>query len=189
VRKWRSCQRIYGQRDASADAGESQHGLQGNRTVSRNHGAVHALCARDDNGHVRRGSRGIAVDSELPNLGPPQRLNIDPAAAVGLRNVTLTTGSEGGGSWQRVLGPQPPPALTQVNPNSGLPGATESAGCDHGAVHPFCARTTQASFGAGITVVSLTVNSPQTASAVLTSTWLRTGPRTVTLTTGPRLLV
>ena len=111
-------------------------------------------------------------------------LNIDPAAATGARNVTVTTNTEvvtltNGFTVNGV------PVLTQVSPTSGPQGQQNLSVAISGQSTHFLQGTSQANFGAGITVASLTVNSPTSATAVLNiDPATTTGPRAVTLTTG-----
>ena len=57
--------------------------------------------------------------------------------------------------------------LTQVNPNSGQQGQQSDPVALTGQYTHFVQGTTTASFGTGITVASLTVNSPTSAAATL----------------------
>lgn len=111
-------------------------------------------------------------------------LNIDPAAAIGPRTVTITTGSE---VVSLALGftVTPPSALSQLSPYSGGQGQQSLNVAVAGQNTNWVQGATTTSFGAGIAVVSLTVNSPTSANAVLNIDPAATiGPRTVTLTTG-----
>src|SRR5207244_11153244 len=76
------------------------------------------------------------------------------------------------------------PVLTQVNPNTGQQGQQSESVAITGQYTHFAQGTTTASFGAGITVASLTVNSATSATAVLNIDPAATaGARNVTLTT------
>jgi RHS repeat-associated protein len=82
-----------------------------------------------------------------------------------------------------------PPALTTVNPNSGQLGQTNESVNLTGQLTHWLQGTTTVSFGAGITVASLTVNSPGTATAVLNiDPAAATGARDVTVTTGAEVV-
>src|SRR5437762_10303273 len=81
------------------------------------------------------------------------------------------------------------PVLRTVNPGSGQQGQQSLSVNLTGQFTHFVQGTTTASFGAGITVVSLTVNSATTATAMLNiDATAATGNRTVTLTTGPEVV-
>jgi Big-like domain-containing protein/beta-propeller repeat-containing protein len=77
------------------------------------------------------------------------------------------------------------PALTQVSPNTGGQGQQNLSIAITGQATHFAQATTTASFGSGITVVSLTVNSATSATAVINiAQSAPLGARTVTLTSG-----
>ena len=112
-------------------------------------------------------------------------LNVDPAAALGTRNVTLTTGAEVVTLTNGFTVTNGTPVLTQVNPNTGLQGQQNESVTLTGQFTHWVQGTTTASFGAGITVASLTVNSSTSATAVVNiDPTAATGTRTITLTTG-----
>src|SRR5205823_578678 len=94
-------------------------------------------------------------------------LNIDPATATGSRNVTLTTGPEVVTLTNGFTVPAALPMLQTVNPGSGQQGQQNLSVNLTGQFTHFVQGTTTASFGAGITVVSLTVNSATTATTVV----------------------
>ena len=78
-----------------------------------------------------------------------------------------------------------PATLTQVNPNTGPQGKQNLAVIITGQSTHFAQASSIASFGAGITVASLTVNSTASATAVLNiDPGTPTGARNVTVTTG-----
>src|SRR5206468_5887178 len=90
-------------------------------------------------------------------------LIIDPAAATGSRDVTLTTGGEVvtvGNGFTVTVGT---PALQSVTPTGGQQGQQRNVTLGGQFTH-FVQGTTTASFGAGITVASLTVSSPTARS-------------------------
>ncbi len=112
-------------------------------------------------------------------------VNIDPAASLGGRNVVFTTGSEietAPGGFTITAGVA---TLTQVSPNNGQQGQQNLSITITGALTHFAQGTTQAFFGANITIVSLTVNSPTSATAVINiDPSAATGPREVAVQTG-----
>ena len=112
-------------------------------------------------------------------------VNVDPAATLGPRTVTITTGSEiatFANSFTIISGG---PTITLVNPNTAQQGQQSlSIGITAALTH-FVQGTTQASFGAGITIASLTITSPTSTTAVVNIDPAATvGLRDVTLTTG-----
>ncbi len=129
---------------------------------------------------------GITVNSLTVTSATTATANISIAgnAAVGTRTVTLTTGAEAGmlANGFTVTGV---PAITSVTPNSGQAGQTLTSVAIVGQNTHFVQGTTTASFGAGITVNSLTVTSATTATANISIAGnAAAGTRTVTLTTG-----
>lgn len=94
-------------------------------------------------------------------------LSIDPAAAEGTRNVTLTTGTEVVTLVNGFTVTNGTALLTTVNPNTGQPGQQNVSVAVTGQFTHWAQGTTAASFGAGITVASVTVSSATTAMAVL----------------------
>src|SRR5207249_2055345 len=103
---------------------------------------------------------------------------------IGTNAVTVTTGSEvvtlnNGFAVTAGL-----PLLVSVIPNSGQQGQHLTVNVVGQFTH-FSPGTTTASFVAGVSVASLTVNSSGSATVVLNiSSVAATGARTVTLTTG-----
>jgi hypothetical protein len=99
-------------------------------------------------------------------------LSVAPGAAIGLRNVTVTTGGEN--AAETVPGPflvtAAPPAiarLTSASPGSGARGATVEVTLE-GADTAFASGTSLASVsGTGVQVLSTTVSSPTTVVARL----------------------
>ncbi|SPE29771.1 hypothetical protein SBA6_1160007 [Candidatus Sulfopaludibacter sp. SbA6] len=111
-------------------------------------------------------------------------VNIDPAAATGARTVSLTTGSEVATLANGFTVTAGTPVLLSANPNSGQQGQHLSVALA-GQFTSWVQATTTASFGAGVTVASLTVTSLTSATAILNiDIAAATGPRTITLTTG-----
>jgi hypothetical protein len=112
-------------------------------------------------------------------------VTIDPAATVGIRDVTLTTSTEVVTLASSFTVAAASPVLTQFNPSTGQQGQQSLSVAITGQYTHFVQGTTTASFGAGVTVVSLTVNSASSATAVLNIDPAATaGARTVTVTTG-----
>ena len=134
---------------------------------------------------------GITVASVTVNSATTATavLNIDPAAAIGVRNVTLTTGTEVVTLANSFAVTNGTPLLTTVNPNTGLQGQQSVSVAINGQFTHWVQRTTTASFGAGITVASLTVSSATTATAALNiDPAAATGGRNVAFTTGTELV-
>ncbi|MBC7925675.1 MAG: Ig-like domain-containing protein, partial [Bryobacteraceae bacterium] len=129
---------------------------------------------------------GITVNSTTLLSATQVRANltISATAALGSRTVTVTTG---GAVVTRLNGfeiTEGAASLLSVNPATGDQGSTLTVAVV-GQNTSFAQGTTTASFGAGITVNSLTVSGPTAASASITvSALAAAGPRTVTLTTG-----
>ena len=116
-------------------------------------------------------------------------LNIDGAAALGARNVTLTTGAEVVTLTNGFTVNNGTPVLTTVNPNTGQQGQTGESISLTGQFTHWVQGTTTASFGAGITVATLTINSATTATASLNiDAAAALGARNVTLTTGAEVV-
>ena len=76
------------------------------------------------------------------------------------------------------------PALVSVTPDAGQQGQQNLSVALTGQFTNWVQGMTTASFGAGITVASLTVNSPTSHRRARHQCGSRYGPRTVTLTTG-----
>ena len=88
------------------------------------------------------------------------------------------------GQWTTLT-----PALTSVNPNSGVQGQTIVSVALAGSLTHWVQGATTASFGANVTVNSLTVNSATSATASITIGPQATlGARTATLTTGAEIV-
>jgi hypothetical protein len=129
---------------------------------------------------------GVSVVSVTVNSATSATVvvNIDPAAAATARNVTLTTNAEVAVLNNGFMVTNGTPAITQVNPNGAQQGQQNLSVAITGMFTHWVQGTTTASFGAGITVATLTINSPTSATAVLNIDPAATaGPRNVTLTT------
>jgi hypothetical protein len=129
---------------------------------------------------------GIAV-SQLTVNSPTSataKINIDPSAALGFRNVTVSTGAEVV-ALNNAFTVNPGVAIvTQVNPNTGQQNQQNESVAISSLFSHLVQGVTTASFGAGITVNSLVVNSATSATASLSiDPAAALGPRTVTLTT------
>jgi RHS repeat-associated protein len=130
---------------------------------------------------------GIAVATLMVNSATTVTaiLNIDGAAGLGSRNVTVTTGTEVVTLSSGFTVTAGAPVLQSVNPNSGQQGQQSLSVMLTAQFTHWIQGTTTASFGSGITVASMTVNSPSTATAVLNiDPTASTGTRTVAVTTG-----
>ncbi len=87
------------------------------------------------------------------------------------------------GQWTTLA-----PALTSVNPSSGVQGQTIASVALAGNLTHWVQGTTTASFGSNVTVNSLTVNSATSATASITvGPQSAVGARNVTLTTGAEI--
>jgi hypothetical protein len=105
-------------------------------------------------------------------------------AAPGSRTLTVTTGVEQSALGAAVTVATPGSALTLIDPNSGRQGQSLSVRIV-GATTNFSQAVTQVSFGAGITVNSVTVTNATTLTAAITiAADAVLGSRTVTVTTG-----
>src|SRR5271157_690232 len=114
-------------------------------------------------------------------------LGIDPQAAIGARTVTMTTGTEIA-TLNNGFTVTSGATLVSVTPNNGQQGQQNLSVTLSGQLTNWAQGTTTASFGAGITVVSVTVNSPTSATALLDIDLAAAlGPRTVSLTTGTEI--
>ena len=112
-------------------------------------------------------------------------VNISPAAATGARTVTVTTGTEVDTLANGFTVTASATITLSVSPNSGQQGQQNLSVAITGQGSHFAQGSTQASFGAGITVATLTVNSPTSATAILNiSATAATGAQTVTVWTG-----
>src|SRR5207249_4690844 len=114
------------------------------------------------------------------------QLTLDPgAAATGPRTVTVATGVQQATLAVGFTVQAPTAILSSVLPNGGQQGQQNLPVAITGQFTHFAQGTAMASFGAGITVASLTVNSAISATAALNIDPAATvGARNVTLTTG-----
>ena len=96
------------------------------------------------------------------------RLSVTPGAALGFRDVTVTTGGEqarGIGALQ-VVGAPVTPTLLSITPPLVAAGSTRDVTISGGLTH--FGGTSVASFGAGVTVNALSATSPTSAVANVT---------------------
>lgn len=111
-------------------------------------------------------------------------VTIDPAATVGPRTVTVTTNSEVVSFPNGFTISAGAPAISVVTPNTGQQGQQNLSIPITGQLTHFAPGTTQASFGAGITIVSVAVSSATAATVVVNiDPAASVGLRDVTLTT------
>jgi len=125
---------------------------------------------------------GITVNTLTVNspTSTTASITIQNSAIAGARTVTVATGSESAIATFMVTGA---PAIT-LNPTTGQVGQTLSVAIN-GQNTNFVQGTTTANFGAGVTVNTLTVNSPASAIASITiQSSAATGARTVMVATG-----
>ena len=92
---------------------------------------------------------------------------IDPAAATGARTVAITTGNEVAALGNGFTVTASTPVALSVNPNSGQQGQQNLSVTLTGQSSHFLQGASQANFGAGVSVSSLTVNSPTSATGIL----------------------
>lgn len=134
---------------------------------------------------------GITVVSVsvASKTGLTARVSIDPAATVGIRTVSVTTGAETV-SLANAFSVQPgTPVLLTVAPNSGQQGQANLDVVISGQYTQFVQGSTAANFGAGITVTGVTVSSPTSLTAKITLAADATvGSRTATVTTGTEVV-
>ena len=114
------------------------------------------------------------------------QLTISATAPLGFHNLTVTTGGEVVTLPNAfTVTTSSAPVITSVTPNTGQQGQQNESVVLTGQLTHWTQGTTTASFGAGITVASLTVNSPTSATAIVNiDPAAATGARTLTMTTG-----
>ncbi len=135
---------------------------------------------------------GVITSVGFENLSAVDGLMFDhlavlPSAAAAARDVTMTTNNEVATLTNGfTVNTNPlPPAIASVNPNTGAQGRQNLSVAITGISTHFVQGSTTASFGAGITVISLTVTSATNATAVLNiDPAAVTGARNVNVTTG-----
>ena len=114
-------------------------------------------------------------------------LTIAAAAATGLRTITVTTGTETASQADAftVNAVTPAPTISTVSPATGQQGQQNLTITITGANTNFVQGQSQPSFGAGITIGTVTVASKTSLTAVISlGATAATGLRTVTVTTG-----
>ena len=111
-------------------------------------------------------------------------LSIDPAAAVGPRDITLTTGTEVATALSAFTVNTGSLMILSVSPNTGIIGQQNLTVTITALFTHFAQGHTAVDFGADITVVSVTVNSPTSLTAVIDiGPGASYGPCTVTVST------
>jgi hypothetical protein len=155
-------------------------------------GYTHASAA----GSTSFGNSQCSISFNNPIVASGNNLTVSlsinfTAAFLGSQNVymeTLSTSKGDGGlqlmgSWAVTL-----PALSGITPNSGYQGQNLTSVTISGSATNFVQGATVASFGAGIVVNSLTVQSAQSATANIAIAPAATlGSRTVSMTTGAQV--
>ena len=135
---------------------------------------------------------GITVNSVTVIDATHARVSVSIAAAatVGARNVTLKTRSEVVVAQAAfTVTSTGTPVITQVNPNTGQQGQSNLNVAVSGQYTHFVQGTTTASFGAGITLNSVTVADSTHVTVNLSVDAMATlGNRNVTLTTGSEVV-
>ena len=115
-------------------------------------------------------------------------ITISPSAALGSRNVSVTTGGQVAtitGGFSVLAGV---PALVSSTPGTGAAGSTLNV-VINGAFSSFAQATSSVSFGNGITVNFVTVANPTQLTANITiATNAAVGPRNITVTSGSQNL-
>ncbi len=130
---------------------------------------------------------GITVNFITVNSFTQLTANITAAsnATVGGRTITVDTNSQNvqlNGAFSVLAGT---PVITEINPNIGTDGQTDLNVTITGLYTDWIQGTTTVSFGSGITVNSVTVNSTNSLVANISiGASTPTGPYTVTTTTG-----
>ena len=110
-------------------------------------------------------------------------ISIAANAAPQAYSLTMNTGNEAP-TLANAFTVTGAPVVTQVSPGSINQTQANLTVNITGAFTSWAQGTTNASFGAGITVNTLTINSPTTATATISSNNAATGLRTITMTTG-----
>jgi hypothetical protein len=125
---------------------------------------------------------GVSVKSDTSLVAT---ISVSGSAPTGQSNVTVTTGGEVAELADGFTIAAGNPVVTGVNPASGNQGATSLSVSLTGQNTHFKQGTSTASFGAGITVNSLTVGSATSAVAnIAISATAALGARNVSVTTG-----
>jgi hypothetical protein len=138
---------------------------------------------------------GITVDTVTVIDSTDLLINlvIADSAAIGSRNVTVSTGSQvlalnGGFTVTAAPPSQVVPAITSLEPLIGLPGATGSITVIGNFTH-FVQNVTQVSLGDGITVGSVAVVNPTSLTLQVTiAVDAVPGPRKLAVTTADEVV-
>ncbi len=132
---------------------------------------------------------GITVASlaVTGNTSLVAQITIATAASPGLRDITVTTATQSFSAKGAFTVTASNPVLTSLNPVQGPPGVLLSVTV-LGQGTSFAQGVTQVSFGVGITVVSIAVQSPVSLNAqIAIALDAVPGPRNVTATTGTQV--
>ena len=132
-----------------------------------------AVAVTGQNTHFAQGTTqvsfgtGITVNSVAVASSTSLMANVAvlPTAVAGLRTVTATTGTESASLTGGFLVTAGTPALLTVNPNTGRQGEVNLSVAVVGQFTNWVQGTSVVSFGAGITVDSVTVASPTSLTA------------------------
>jgi hypothetical protein len=115
---------------------------------------------------------GSGVTAGVPSAATATSLTVPVTIAanapLGAQGIQVVSGAETVGLANAFTVTAGTPAITLVNPNTGQQGQTNLAVNLTGQFTHWAQGTSTASFGAGITVASLTVDSATSASAMLT---------------------
>src|SRR5205085_1971374 len=112
---------------------------------------------------------GITVASLTINspTAATAALNVGSGATAAAGSASLRAGTEVLTVDNGFTGTAGTPVLMTVNPNTGQQGQSNESVALTGQFTHWAQGTTTANFGAGITVASLTINSPTSATAAL----------------------
>jgi hypothetical protein len=129
--------------------------------------------------------RGVQVSSPTALRAT---LEISPTATLGARELTIVTGAQSASLANAFSVTGGEPTLLSVTPSSATPGQSLALNIT-AQFSAFSQGQTQVSLGAGITVSTVTVNSPTSLTAQITVAANAVGgPRALTVTTGVQVL-
>ncbi len=172
-----------------------QQGSAAIASVNANQGAQSQTLSIAVLGTNTNFTQGVTTASFGPNVGinsvvvtdkthATVNISISGTATLGAQTVTMTTGGEVASLVNGFTILNGTAQILTVNPSSGHQGDTGDTINLTGQSTHWTQGTTTASFGAGITVTQLTINSATTATAVISiDPAAAIGNRTVTLTT------
>ena len=135
---------------------------------------------------------GVVINQVTFNSATSLTVNVTVGrtATTGTHNVTITTGSQIvtlNGGFTITTGPA---AISSISPTNAAQGTSGVSISIVGSGTHFSQSNSVASFGAGVTVQSLTVNSATSATAIINiDPAAGTGLRTVTITTAGETLL